>query len=81
MAEVSHQDVKVLLFASKNLPPHDYERVFTAEPCVAVLSGKTPTHRHAILGHRKLYMTEFPPRHLRVVFRLNDVQSVQMVGS
>ena len=79
-ADAERHDGKLESFLSRNLPRGDYERLVTKQPCVAVVEGEKPAHRHAIVGHRRLYLTEVPPRSVRVAVELQDVESIQMVS-
>ena len=77
--KTEHYDVKLGSFLNRRLPREDHERVFTTEPCVAVFAKEKPVHRHAVLGHHKLYLTDVPPRNLRASVNLQDVQDVRRV--
>lgn len=78
-----YHDVKLESFLSRNLPREDHERLFTTEACVAVAGREKrekPVHRHAIVGHRRLYLTEVPPKHLRIAVSLRDVEAIHRVS-
>lgn len=79
-AKPQYHDVKLESFLSRNLPREDHERLFTSEACVAVVGREKPVHRHAIVGHRRLYLTEAPPKHLRIAVNLQDVEAVRRVS-
>ena len=79
-AKPQYHDVKLESFMSRNLPREDHERVFTTEACVAVAGREKPVHRHAIVGHRRLYLTEAPPKHLRTAVNLRDVEAIHRVS-
>ena len=80
---LGRRDGKLESFLSKTLPGEDYERLLARQAAVVVVSGPRaagkPAHRHAILGHRRLYLTEVPPKSLRETVELKHVQSVQIV--
>lgn len=73
-------DGKLNSFLHLNLPPADYARVCTSEPCVAIYPEEKRVHRHAVLGHSRLYLADVPPRSLKATLALGDVQSVEVVG-
>ena len=79
--EVRRYDGKLDSFLLRNLPREDYERVSTSEPCVVVSTEDKRVHRHVILGHRSLYLTEFPPKNLKVAVNLRDVTDIKMVSA
>lgn len=77
------RDGKLESFLHKQLPAEEYERLLTRQPCVATVgehgAAEKPAHRHAVLGHRSLYLTDVPPKSLRMSVQLRDVDSVQIV--
>ena len=84
------RDGKLESFLNRTLPPEEYERLLARQPAVAVVSsdrgggrgaaaGK-PAHRHAVLGHCKLYLTDVPPKNLRTTLLLKHAESIQIVS-
>ena len=73
-------DAKLDAFLHLHLPRADYARVCTSEPCVATYPEEKRVHRHVVLGHRRLYLVDVPPRSLKATLALSDVESVEMVG-
>ena len=78
--ETKRYDVKLDSFLRRTLPSEEYERVSASEPCVVLSPDDKRVHRHVILGHHSLYLTEFPPKSLKTAVHLRDVQSVRMVS-
>lgn len=78
-ANAERRDGKLESFLNKHLPREDYERLLTKQPCVAVVENEKPAHRHAVIGHCRLYLTEVPPKSVRVTVPLRDVESIQIV--
>jgi hypothetical protein len=83
------RDGKLESFLNRTLPPEEYERLLARQPAVAVVSsdrgggrgaaaGK-PAHRHAVLGHCKLYLTDVPPKNLRTTLLLKHAESIQIL--
>ena len=79
MASAERRDGKLESFLNRHLPRDEYERLLTKQPCVAVESGEKPAHRHAIVGHCRLYLTDVPPRALKMTVQLRHIESVEMV--
>ena len=77
--ETRRFDGKLDSFLRRSLPSEDYERICTSELCVVVSPEEKRVHRHVVLGHRCLYLTEFPPKSVKVAANLQDVQSICMV--
>ena len=78
--ETRRFDGKLDSFLRRSLPSEDYERICTSELCVVVSPEEKRVHRHVVLGHHCLYLTEFPPKSVKVAANLQDVQSICMVG-
>lgn len=78
--EVRRYDGKLDSFLFKKLPQEDYERISTSEPCVVLSAEDKRVHRHVILGHRCIYLTEFPPKNLKVAVNLRDVTAIKIVS-
>ncbi|CAI8031620.1 Uncharacterized protein C12orf56 [Geodia barretti] len=81
------RDVKLESFLNRTLPPEEYERLLARQPTVAVVASSDrgggrgaaagkPAHRHAVLGHCKLYLTDVPPKNLRTTLLLKHVESI-----
>ena len=79
--EVRRYDGKLDNFLLQTLPEDEYERIATSELCVVVSPEEKPAHKHAIVGHQHLYLTQFPPKNLKIALHLQDVTSVRMVGA
>lgn len=84
-ASSERRDGKLESFLNRVLPAEEYERLLTRQPAVAAVSdagrgaaGK-PAHRHAVLGHCKLYMTDVPPKNLKMTLQLRHMESIQIV--
>ena len=77
--ETRRFDGKLDSFLRRSLQSEDYERICTSELCVVVSPEEKRVHRHVVLGHRCLYLTEFPPKSVKVAANLQDVQSICMV--
>jgi len=77
--ETRRYDGKLDSFLRRNLSSEDYDRICTFEPCVVVSPEEKRVHRHVVLGHRCLYLTEFPPKSIKVAANLQEVYSVCMV--
>ena len=80
------RDGKLESFLNRALPPQEYERLLAKQPAVAVVRGGDgggrggkPAHRHAVLGHCKLFLTDVPPKNLRTTLQLKDVESMHIV--
>ena len=78
--ETKRFDGRLDTLLRRNLPPSDYERVISAEPCVVVTPEGKRAPRHVVLGHRQLYFTEIPPKTLNKALQLEDVVSVETVS-
>ena len=79
-ASAERCDGKLECFLSRHLPTDDYQRLLTKQPCVAVVGGnEKPAHRFAIVGHCRLYLTDVPPKSVRMTLQLRDVESIQIV--
>lgn len=76
---LERQDVRLDRFLRGQLSPEVYERVASSEPCVVISAEEKRVHRYAVLGHKTLYSTEFPPKNLKVLTQLEDIISVDMV--
>ena len=85
------RDVKLESFLNRTLPPEEYERLLARQPAVAVVASSDrgggrgaaagkPAHRHAVLGHCKLYLTDVPPKNLRTTLLLKHVESILIVS-
>lgn len=57
-----------------------YERVASSEPCVIFSPEEKRVHRYAVLSHRCIFSTEFPPKNLKVLVQLEDIVSVDVVS-
>ena len=80
-ASAERCDGKLECFLSRHLPTDDYQRLLTKQPCVAVVEGnEKPAHRFAIVGHCRLYLTDVPPKSVRMTLQLRDVESIQIVS-
>lgn len=77
---LERQDVRLDKFLREQLRQEIYERVVSSEPCVIFSPEEKRVHRYAVLGHRCLYATEFPPKNLKVLVQLEDIVSVDMVS-
>ena len=78
---VERRDGKLESFLLKHLPLEEYERLLTRQPCVAVVGkSEKPAHRHAVVGHCRLYLIDVPPRNLKMTLQLRDMESVHLVG-
>ena len=79
--ESRRYDGKLDNFLMQSLAEDEYERIATSEPCVVVCGEEKPAHKHAIVGHQHLYLTQFPPKKLKIAVQLEDVTSIQIVSS
>ena len=79
MASAERWDGKLESFLNKHLPEEDYGRLLAKQPCVATIENEKPAHRHAVVGHCRLYLTDVPPKSFRMTLQLQDVESVQIV--
>lgn len=80
MASADRRDGKLESFLNKYLHGEDYGRLLAKQPCVAVVDNEKPAHRHAVVGHYRVYLTDVPPKCLRMTVQLRDVESVQIVS-
>ena len=78
--ETRRFDAKLDSFLRRNLAQEDFERVCTSEPCVVVSPEDKRVHRHAVLGHQCLYLTEVPPKNLKTALHIREISSIRMVG-
>ena len=77
--ESRRYDGKLDNFLMQSLAEDEYERIATSEPCVVVCGEEKPAHKHAIVGHQHLYLTQFPPKKLKIAVQLEDVTSIQIL--
>ena len=77
---LERRDVRLDRFLRGQLPPQVYERLASSEPCVVTSPEEKRVHRTAVLGHKRLFSTEFPPKNLKVLVQLEDIVSVDMVS-
>ena len=78
--ETRRFDAKLDSFLRRRLAQEDYERISTSEPCVILSPEDKHVHRHAVLGHQCVYLTEVPPKNLKIALHLKDVASIRMVS-
>ena len=78
--ETRRFDAKLDSFLRRRLPQEDYDRISTSEPCVVLSPEDKRVHRFAVLGHQCLYLTEVPPKNLKVALRLKDACSIRVVS-
>ena len=78
--ESRRYDGKLDNFLLQSLSEDEYERIATSELCVVVCPEEKPAHKHVIVGHQHLYMTQFPPKNLKIAVHLEDVTSIRMVS-
>ena len=78
--ETRRFDAKLDSFLRRRLTQEDFERVCTSEPCVVVSPEDKRVHRHVVLGHRCLYLTEVPPKNLKTALHVRDISSIRMVS-
>lgn len=76
---LERQDVRLDRFLRGQLRPEVYERVVTSEPCVIISPEERRVHRYAVLGHRCLFLTAFPPKILKPQLQLEDIISIKVV--
>lgn len=81
MASAERRDGKLESFLNKHLPEEDYGRLLAKQPCVAAIENEKPAHRHVVVGHCRLYLTDVPPKSFRMTLQLQDVESIQIVRS
>lgn len=77
---LERQDVKLDRFLRDELCREVYERLCKPEACV-IRSGEKWVHRFAVLGHKCLYSTEFPPKHIETLVKLEDITAISVVSS
>ncbi|KAL5516690.1 hypothetical protein EMCRGX_G002090 [Ephydatia muelleri] len=77
--ESRRYDGKLDNFLLQSLSEDEYERIATSELCVVVCPEEKPAHKHVIVGHQHLYMTQFPPKNLKIAVHLEDVTSIRML--
>lgn len=77
--ETRRQDVRLEKFLRGQFSQEVYERVSSSEPCVLISPDEKRVHRYAVLGHTQLYTTEFPPKKLKTLLKLEDIISISMV--
>lgn len=79
MASAERRDGKLESFLKKYLHGADYGRLLAKQPCVAVLENEKPSHRHAVVGHCRVFLTDVPPKSLKMTLQLRDVESIKIV--
>lgn len=77
---LERHDVRLDKFLRGQLSGEVYERVVSSEPCVLSSPEEKRVHRYAVLGHRRLFATEFPPKNLKVLLKLEDIVAVELVS-
>lgn len=77
--DTRRQDVRLESFLRRQLRPDVYERLSTSEGCVLFSPDEKRVHRFAVLGHKQLFTTEFPPKHFKVLLNLDSITSIKMV--
>lgn len=77
---LERQDVRLDKFLRGRLRQEVYEQVTSSEACVIISPDEKRVHRYAVLGHRCLFSTEFPPKNLKMLLQLEDIVSVDMVS-
>lgn len=77
---LGRQDVKLDRFLREELCWEVYERLCSSEPCVIRSGGEKWAHRHAVLGHKCLYSTEFPPKNIKTLVKLEDITAISVVS-
>lgn len=73
-------DVRLDKFLRGQLSGEVYERVVSSEPCVLSSPEEKRVHRYAVLGHKCVYSTEFPPKNLKTLLKLEDIVAVDLVS-
>ena len=78
--DTKRYDGKLDSFLRRNLPHSEYERVSTSESCVVIQPPEEKrAHKYAILGHRCLYLADFPPKNLRVAVLMENITGISVV--
>ena len=73
--------MKLDRFLRQELCREEYERVCKSEACVIRASGGEKwVHRYAVLGHKCLYSTEIPPKHIETLVKLEDITAISVVS-
>ena len=78
--ETRRFDAKLDSFLRRRLAQEEFERISTSEPCVVLSPDDKRVHRHAVLSHRCLYLTEVPPKNVKVALHLKNIHSLRMVS-
>ena len=78
--ETRRQDLRLDTFLRRNLSWKDYERIIISEPCVILSPEEKRVYRHVILGQNCLFSTEDPPKSLKTVLKLVDIESIHKVS-
>ena len=78
--ETKRFNVKLDTFLRRNLSPKDHERISASVLCTVSSPEEKRKYRHAVLGHKCVYLTDVPPKSLRIGVHLRDVISVEMVS-
>ena len=78
--EAKRFDVKLDTFLRRNLSREDYERISTSVLCAFSSSEEKRKYRHAVLGHKCIYITDVPPKSHRIAVHLRDIVAVEIVS-
>ena len=73
------QNARLESFLKRALPLDKYERLRCYETAVIVSIDEKRALKHIILGHRTLYSTESPPKLLKTLLDLAEIDDVALV--
>eukprot|EP00118_Oscarella_pearsei_P021298 m.238347 g.238347 ORF g.238347 m.238347 type:complete len:562 (+) comp40162_c1_seq9:141-1826(+) len=73
------QNSRLESFLKRVLPQEKYERLRCYESAVIVSSEDKRALRYVIVGHRMLYVSENPPKNLKSILDLEDIEDIALI--